>query len=102
MKFDQKVEAMKRAIKANGIGDKFNILKEAVKAGKAPRLTKDVRMIVERMIAEEAGRKWCSNCGRELTDPKSIELGIGPECRGNKRREKAMATAYLAKKGGEA
>ena len=22
----------------------------------------------------------CCKCGRKLTDPKSIELGIGPEC----------------------
>jgi hypothetical protein len=24
----------------------------------------------------------CCNCGRTLTDPTSLELGIGPECRG--------------------
>lgn len=24
----------------------------------------------------------CCSCGRELTNPESIELGIGPECRG--------------------
>ena len=26
----------------------------------------------------------CSRCGRKLTDPASIALGIGPECRGGK------------------
>jgi len=33
-------------------------------------------------VASTHGRKTgsCSMCGRELTDPKSIELGIGPIC----------------------
>lgn len=26
----------------------------------------------------------CGKCGRRLTSPESIELGIGPECRGKK------------------
>lgn len=37
---------------------------------------------LERALHEE---KRCKECGRELTDPMSIELGIGPECR--KRKE---------------
>lgn len=28
------------------------------------------------------GVNWCSNCGRRLTNPLSVEKGIGPICRG--------------------
>lgn len=37
----------------------------------------------------------CSRCGRKLTDPASIALGIGPECRGGKAggRRARLATA---------
>ncbi|MGD0157710.1 MAG: DUF6011 domain-containing protein [Terracidiphilus sp.] len=91
MEFSEKVDAMKRAVKADGISAKFNALKEAVKAGNAPPMNKDVRLIVERIIAQEAGRVWCQNCGKELTDPKSIALGIGPECRKPLLKKKVKA-----------
>jgi hypothetical protein len=28
-----------------------------------------------------AARGFCARCGRQLTNPTSIALGIGPECR---------------------
>lgn len=31
----------------------------------------------------------CSSCGRKLTDPKSIERGIGPECFGKRTRSRS-------------
>ena len=34
--------------------------------------------INDKVVMYHAGR--CCKCGRVLTDPKSIELGIGPEC----------------------
>lgn len=37
---------------------------------------------LEQALHEE---RRCKECGRELTDPDSIGLGIGPECR--KRKE---------------
>lgn len=33
----------------------------------------------------------CSSCGRTLTDPKSVELGIGPECIERVRLDQADA-----------
>ena len=29
----------------------------------------------------------CSRCGRPLTDPYSIAVGMGPECRGGAKKE---------------
>lgn len=48
---------------------------------------KAVREVVRKLTLEEAaayGRRTgvCCNCGRELTDPASIEAGIGPVCAG--------------------
>ena len=41
------------------------------------RHMKDVD-IADKVILQHVGR--CCKCGRKLTDPKSIELGVGPEC----------------------
>lgn len=30
--------------------------------------------------AAEENKTTCIRCGRELTDPESVKLGIGPEC----------------------
>lgn len=32
------------------------------------------------------GKTKCSKCGRKLTDPVSVALGIGPECRGGSHK----------------
>lgn len=41
------------------------------------RHMKDVD-ITDKIILQHVGK--CCKCGRKLTDPKSIELGVGPEC----------------------
>ncbi len=50
---------------------------------------------IKRLTRIVEGR--CERCGIRLTDAKSIELGMGPECRKNQSRDKALAAAYLKK-----
>lgn len=42
--------------------------------------------------AELAEADLCGRCGRELTDPVSLERGLGPECYGARTRSRAAAT----------
>lgn len=42
----------------------------------ADQLERQASTIAERLNG--AGR--CSRCGRELSDPRSVQRGIGPEC----------------------
>jgi hypothetical protein len=37
--------------------------------------------VAERFEADLAAAGRCRRCGRALTDPVSVESGIGPECR---------------------
>jgi len=65
---------------------------EAVKGWVWYPFTKEVaEALLKPLSLVAAGR--CERCGMTLTDPKSIELGIGPECRKNQSRDKALATA---------
>jgi len=45
-------------------------------------INRDFDHILDKAELYHTGR--CLKCGRELTDAHSIELGIGPVCRGNK------------------
>ena len=49
-------------------------------SGAVKNLQASDKMTLEQ--AQEWGRRygWCCQCGAELTDPKSIEAGIGPVC----------------------
>ena len=46
-----------------------------------------------RVEAEEAAK--CGACGRTLTDPYYIELGIGPECSGDRGRGSRTMRSYV-------
>jgi hypothetical protein len=41
----------------------------------------------ERIELELAAARRCRRCGRTLTDPVSVELGIGPDCRARADRD---------------
>lgn len=45
--------------------------------------------LMEKMEVWHEGR--CGRCGRKLTVPASIESGFGPECRGERSRQHAVA-----------
>ncbi len=55
------------------------------KGGLTPEREADLRRILA--DAEEWLSGRCSKCGRELLDPESVELGMGPECRRQERRK---------------
>lgn len=44
------------------------------------RPTADARARASGIEAELAAQQRCRECGRTLTDPESIEAGIGPDC----------------------
>jgi hypothetical protein len=43
-----------------------------------------------------AEMELCGRCGRELTDPESIERGIGPECMKKQTKSRSARAAALA------
>lgn len=42
---------------------------------------REAREKKERQKADRQRRGVCYSCGKRLTDPLSVKLGIGPECR---------------------
>jgi hypothetical protein len=49
---------------------------------RAKRRESDIERAVQDIADRKghSGRRWCAICHKALTDPQSIERGIGPEC----------------------
>lgn len=68
---------------------------DELEAGARPRGSDDTvvarRREVDGLTDALAGSGRCGDCGKALTDPESIERGIGPDCAAKRVREAADA-----------
>lgn len=72
------LDAKKGTIKCTAKSEFLPGTKEYSVAAWACQAVVNAKMIPDGYHIEHAGR--CGKCGRQLTDPESIQRGIGPEC----------------------